>query len=143
MAITPWNQTSMLNVMDRIFEESFGRNWPTNDNGQYVARLSLDAYTTDDAIIVTASVPGVDPENVDITVEGDTLTIRGEIPARLENVDYVYAERFHGSFSRTLKLNVPVDVDNIEATFEGGILTLVLPKTEEIRPKVIKVQTKS
>jgi HSP20 family protein len=91
---------------------------------------------------VTAAVPGVDPESIDITVEDGVLTIKGEIPERLEDVDYIFAERFHGSFSRALKLNVAVEVDNIEATFENGVLTLVLPKAEEAQPKVIKVQAR-
>lgn len=109
--------------------------------GQRVIRLPVDVYTTDNEIVVTASVPGVNPDSIDITVEDEVLTIKSEIPARLENVNYLFVERFHGSFSRSLKLNVPVNVEDIEATFENGILTLVLPKAEEARPKVIKVQT--
>jgi HSP20 family protein len=120
-------------VMDRIFE---------GHNGHRVARLPLDIYSTDKEVIVTAAVPGVDPESIDITVEDGVLTIKGEIPERLEDVDYIFAERFHGSFSRALKLNVAVEVDNIEATFENGVLTLVLPKAEEAQPKVIKVQAR-
>jgi HSP20 family protein len=120
-------------VMDRIFE---------GHNGHRVARLPLDIYSTDKEVIVTAAVPGVDPESIDITVEDGVLTIKGEIPERLEDVDYIFAERFHGSFSRALKLNVAVEVDNIEATFENGVLTLVLPKAEEAQPKVIKVEAK-
>jgi HSP20 family protein len=107
-------------------------------NGQRIIRLPVDVYTTDNEIVVTASVPGVNPDSIDITVEDEVLTIKGEIPARLEDANYLFVERFHGSFSRSLKLNVPV---NVEATFENGILTLVLPKAEEARPKVIKVQT--
>jgi HSP20 family protein len=120
-------------AMDRIFE---------GHNGHRVARLPLDIYSTDKEVIVTAAVPGVDPESIDITVEDGVLTIKGEIPERLEDVDYIFAERFHGTFSRALKLNVAVEVDNIEATFENGVLTLVLPKAEEAQPKVIKVQAK-
>jgi HSP20 family protein len=92
---------------------------------------------------VIASVPGMKPEDVEITIEGDTLTIRGEIPPAIENVDYAFAERFHGPFSRTLKLNVPIDIERIEATFENGLLVLQLPKAEEVKPKVIKVEAKS
>jgi HSP20 family protein len=120
-------------AMDRIFE---------GHNGHRVARLPLDIYSTDKEVIVTAAVPGVDPESIDITVEDGVLTIKGEIPERLEDVDYIFAERFHGTFSRALKLNVAVEVDNIEATFENGVLTLVLPKAEEAQPKVIKVEAK-
>ena len=110
--------------------------------GSRRARLPIDAYATDNEIVVTTSIPGINPEEVEITLEGESLTIRGEIAPRLENVRNIFAERFHGPFSRTLQLNVPVDIDNIEATFDKGVLTLVLPKAEEARPKVIKVQTK-
>jgi HSP20 family protein len=91
---------------------------------------------------VTASIPGANPDDVEITVEGDSVTIRGHIEPRLENVNYIFAERFHGEFSRTLQLNVPVDVENIEAHFENGVLTLTLPKAEEVRPRVIKVNAR-
>jgi HSP20 family protein len=147
MAITRWNPARELETMRAAMDhlsDSFwtDRAWPTNDSGQRVACLPLDVYSTENDIVVMAALPGIDPESVDITVSGDTLTIKGEVPRRLENVDYVFAERFHGPFSRTLKLSVPVDVDAIEAHVEGGILTLVLPKAEEVRPRVIKVKAK-
>jgi len=77
-----------------------------------------------------------------IAIEGDTLTIRGELRPPLENVEYLFQERLCGAFSRTLTLNVPVDADKAEAVFENGVLTLTLPKAEEIRPRVIKVKSK-
>ncbi|MCC6905604.1 MAG: Hsp20/alpha crystallin family protein [Anaerolineae bacterium] len=140
MSITRWNAPTtrdlfglMRDMMEAIDMDGGRAN---------VARLPLDAYATENEIVVTAAVPGVKPEDVEITVEGDTLTIRGEIPGRIENVSYVFSEQFHGPFSRTLQLNVPVDQDRIEAQFENGVLTLTLPKAEAIRPKVIKVTAK-
>jgi|YNPNPStandDraft_1061719.scaffolds.fasta_scaffold112081_2 HSP20 family protein len=147
MTLANWNPVremmSLRDAMNRLFEESFVRrgDWSTRDT-EWVARLPIDAYSTDNEIVVTAAVPGADPDKVEITVEGDTLTIRGEVEGRLENVNYLFAERFHGPFSRTLQLNVPINVDKIEASFKNGVLTLVLPKAEEVRPKVIKVQSK-
>jgi HSP20 family protein len=79
---------------------------------------------------------------VEITLEGDTLTIKGEIKPPLENVDYIFQERAYGPFSRTLTLNVPVDAEKAEATFENGILTLTIPKAESVKPKTIKVKSK-
>lgn len=146
MYVTRWSPAreamSLRDAMDRLFEDSFVRPWSTQDNGQRVANLPVDAYTTDNEIVVMAAVPGVRPEDVEITVEGETLTIKGEIPEAVENVNTIFAERFHGPFARTLQLNVPVDVDHIEATFDNGVLTVILPKSEEIRPKVIKVQAR-
>ena len=105
-------------------------------------RLPVDAYVTDHEIVVQAAFPGVAPESVSITVDGETLSLAAELPARLENVDYVFAERPHGRLSRQLTLNVPVDVNKAEAVFENGLLTLTLPKAESARPKTISVTTK-
>ncbi|MBN1310576.1 MAG: Hsp20/alpha crystallin family protein [Anaerolineae bacterium] len=144
--MTRWNPSrdamSLRAAMDRLFEDSFVRPSSAPDGGTRVANLPIDAYSTENEIIVMAAVPGVNPEDVEITVEGESLTIRGNIPEAVENVNYIFAERFHGPFARTLQLNVPVDVENIEATFENGVLTLMLPKAEEVRPKVIKVKAK-
>ncbi|NDJ53588.1 MAG: Hsp20/alpha crystallin family protein [Chloroflexi bacterium] len=125
---------AIRNAMDRLVEEN-----QEALNRSRTLRLPLDAYSTENEIVVLASVPGVDPDTVEITIEGETLTIRGEIPHLPENVDPIFNERFHGPFSRTLQLNVPVDVEHIQATFDDGILTLLLPKAEEIRPRVIRV----
>jgi HSP20 family protein len=88
-------------------------------------------------------VPGVPPEDVEVTIEGDTLTIRAEVPPPLENVDYIFQECPCGRFTRVLTLNVPIDVDNVAATFEHGLLTLTLPKATPVQPKTIKVKAKS
>ena len=134
---------TLREAMNRLLEDSFvGRpEWRAED-GELAARLPVDAYTTENEIVVIASVPGLSPDNVELTVENETLTIRGEIPGRLENVDYLIEERFHGPFMRRLQLNVPVNVEAAEATFDNGVLTLVLPKAEEVKPKSIKVKTK-
>ncbi len=143
MSLIRWTpdreMTSLREAMNRLLEDSFvmsDLDW----GGTREARLPVDVYTTPDEIVVVAAVPGLEPEDVAITFEGDTLTIRGQFPERLENVNYVMAERFHGSFVRTLQLNVPVEADKIEATFENGVLKLVLPKAEAIKPRVIKVK---
>jgi HSP20 family protein len=128
----------MHEAMNQLFRGS-AYGWSNQDSGERMMRLPLDAYSTDKEIIVTAALAGVMPENVEITVEGDNLTIRGEIPEVLENVDYELKERYHGPFSRTLKLNTTIDVEDIEANFDGGVLTLTLPKSEEDRPKQILV----
>jgi HSP20 family protein len=128
----------MHETMNQMVSRS-ASGWSNQDSGKRLMRLPIDAYSTDNEIIVTAALAGVMPENVEITVEGDNLTIRGEIPEVLENVDYELKERYHGPFSRTLKLNTTIDVEDIEANFDGGVLTLTLPKSEEDRPKQILV----
>lgn len=146
MGMTSWNPDRELmavrDLMQRVFEEGFGRNMETSGRGERVASLPVDAYTTENEIVVIASVPSIDPDTVNISIEGEALTIEGEIPDRLENVNYLFAERFHGKFGRTLRLNVPIDINKVEANFENGILTLYLPKAEEVKPKQIKVKAK-
>ena len=87
-------------------------------------------------------MPGVNPEDVEITFEGEELTIRGSFQALPEEVNLIKRELYHGSFERKVNFNVPVNADAIEATYSNGVLTLRVPKAEEIKPKQIKVQVK-
>ena len=127
-------------AMDRLFDAAWRHRDLAYRDGEQVALLPVDVYSTDNELVIKASVPGVAPEDVDVTIEGDTLTIRGEIQAPLDNVDYHIQERSYGAFSRTLTLNLPVEAEQTEATFQNGELTLIIPKAEEVRPKVIKVK---
>jgi HSP20 family protein len=100
----------------------------------------LDVYSTAEEIVLTATLPGLTTDEVSITIDGDRLSIEGELRAPLENVDYIFRERPYGRFSRVLTLNIPIDAEKAEAEFENGVLTLTLPKAEESKPKVIKVK---
>jgi len=133
---------TLREAMDRLFEDSFTPTQRRDQAAAQVWRLPLDAYVTDEEIIVLANVPGVNPQDVEITIEGDTLTIRGERPAPIENVNYVMQERTFGKFQRTLNINIPVDANRAEARYDNGLLTLVIPKAEAAKPKVIQVTTK-
>ncbi|KKL52071.1 hypothetical protein LCGC14_2289180, partial [marine sediment metagenome] len=110
-------------------------------NGEAKLSLPIDVWATDTAFMIAAYLPGVDPENVDITLEGDELTIRGELPAAQEDANFVRRELYHGPFERTLSFNVPINADAIEATFKHGLLMLTAPKAQEALPKQIKIQT--
>ncbi|MBN1815182.1 MAG: Hsp20/alpha crystallin family protein [Anaerolineae bacterium] len=141
----PWRDTMTLReATDRLLEDSFVR--PRRQWGEGTQErpfnLPLDVYTTPDEIVITASLPGLAPDDVDISIDGDVLTIRGELRGPLENVDYLFQERTCGTFARRLTLNVPVQANKAEAVFEHGVLTLTLPKAEETKPKVIKVKSK-
>jgi HSP20 family protein len=113
-----------------------------SSEAQRAARLPIDAYATEDAFVLTAHLPGVNPEEVEITFEGEELTIRGAFQPQPENVEFLKRELYHGGFERRLTFNVPVNADAIEATYELGVLTLRVPKAEAIKPKQIKVQAK-
>ena len=136
----------LSDAMDRMFEDAWARPMPARAErevrAEREARLPLDVYTTPSEIVLTANVPGLKPDEVEITLEGDTLSIHGEFKAPMENVEYVFQERSFGKFSRTLTINVPVDVNKVEATFDSGVLTITLPKAEAARPKTIKVEAK-
>jgi HSP20 family protein len=135
---------SLRDAMDRLFEESFVRPRARveGDGGRRALYLPVDAYVTDEELVVEAMIPGISPEDVNITIEENLLTISGEIPTPAENVNWVLQESAYGPFRRTLTLNVPIDADGAEATFENGRLILHLPKAEEARPKQIKVHAK-
>jgi HSP20 family protein len=141
-SMTRWNPVrdmiTLREAMDQLFNESFPRT-RGQQAGNYVWQLPLDAYATEDAIVLTADVPGLKPEELDVTLEGDTLTIRGEIKPRPEGRNYLLRERATGRFERVLTINTPIDSSKVEATFEDGVLTLTLPKTEAVKPRQIKV----
>ena len=135
---------TLRDAMDRLFEDSVFRPrelWRETD-GERMVHLPLDVYTTPEEVVIHASVPGLKPDDVQITLEGDTLTIKGEVKAPVENVDYVLQERSYGHFTRMLTFNIPIQSDKAEASFENGVLTLVVPKAETVKPKTIKVQAR-
>ena len=102
----------------------------------------IDAYQTDEDLVVKVALPGVKAEDVEITIAGDSLHIKGEVKAEeeVEREDYFCQECRYGTFSRTMSLPIPVKTEKAEATFERGILTVTIPKSEEIKPKTIKVK---
>lgn len=132
-------------TMDRLFEDVFGP-WyrPITDGGRVGSRyVPVDIYTTDEDVVLIAALPGVHPDNVEVTFEGNTVTIKGEFPQPEEpNMNWHLQERYYGPFERTIRLHIPVNMDKAEATFEHGLLRLVIPKAEEIRPRKIKVKAK-
>ena len=144
--VTRWDPfreaVTLREAMDRLFEDTWVPSRRRVADRELAHRLPLDAYVTQDEIVIVANMPGVKPENVEITLEGDTLTIKGEQPAPLENVDYVMQERAFGRFQRTLNINIPVDAEKAEAKFENGLLTLTIPKAEAVKPKTIQVVSK-
>lgn len=134
---------SLRDMMDRLFEDSFVR----TRSGSMLPRagdLAVDLVETKDDVVVKATLPGVKPEDVELTITGDTLSIRGETKEEKETKDenYIRRERRYGSFSRSIQLPAGLQTDKAEASFENGVLTLKLPKSEQVKPKSIKVKAK-
>ncbi len=128
----------MMDRMDRLFDEglvrSTGRQWAA------YGHLPVDVYEVEDCFVVQANVPGVKPDGVQVTVEGDTLTIKAKLVEPQKEVDYILRERSSGEFARTLSFNISVDAERIQAVFEDGVLTLIVPKSEDVRPKKIEIK---
>ena len=136
---------SLRDAMDRLVEQSFI--WPGQGDGTSLlpftgGRMAIDVYETDQDVVVKATVPGVKPEDIDINLTGDILTIKTETKEDVERKDknYVHRERRFGAMSRSMTLPTAVQSDKAEAKFENGVLTLTLPKAKEAKPKQIKIK---
>lgn len=142
--VNRWNPVRdmivMRDAMDRLMEE----NLRSRNGGQStgVWALPIDAFATEDAIVLQADVPGLKPEELQVTLEGDTLTIRGELKGT-EDRKYLLRERPTGNFERTLTINTPIDHAKVDASFENGVLTLTLPKAEAVKPRQISIKAKN
>ena len=134
----------LTDILDRWMEESF---LSPAFEGLYEGIVPVDVYQTDNDVVVKAVLPGVRPEDIHISITGDNLVIRGEVREEIGtngggDRQYHIRERRYGRFSRSLILPTMVDADKAKAEFENGILTLTLPKAEEVRPKTITVKAK-
>ncbi len=131
-------RNEMDRLFDRAFEDSPLSQWQPSTNWG----LALDVAENDDAFIVTASVPGMKPEDIDITISDNVLTIKGEFKSdeTINEDSYHIRERRFGSFGRSINLPSMVDSDDVEAQYENGVLTLTVPKAEEVKPRRIEVK---
>ena len=140
---TPFDEmVSLRSAMDRLFEDSFvtPRTWRTIASGEGITP-AIDVHATDDEIVVTAALPGMRAEDVEITLTGQSLTLRGETKAdeSIERDQYLFRERRFGTFSRSFELPVRVQSEKADASFADGVLTLRIPKAEEVKPRQIRI----
>jgi len=147
MSITRWNPlqelTTLQNSMDRFFNDPLFQ--PLTFNGVKAGLPTLDLMERDDELVVQAAIPGYKPEQVDISVQGDMLILRGTTEEEQERNEGTYhlRERHVGSFHRSIRLPVSVNTDEATADYDNGVLTLRLPKTGESAVKRIKVRSES
>ena len=132
---------TLRDAMDRLFDDAFTR--PLSVSG-VSAMVAIDMYQTDDEVIVKATLPGLIADDVDITVTGETLTLRGEFKQETEEKETSYhiREQRYGSFERSILLPTDVKADKASANFENGILTIAMPIAEEVKPRSITIKTK-
>jgi len=133
--------TDLRTTMDRLFDEGFARPWRLLPNEAAEAGFPIEVSETESDVEFKAALPGIKPEDVEITVANDVLTVKGHSQTVTEDKkrDFYRREIRYGAFHRSLSLPVSVDADKAEAKYENGMLHLRLPKAEALRPKQIKV----
>ncbi|MEL6269512.1 MAG: Hsp20/alpha crystallin family protein [Chloroflexota bacterium] len=142
--ITRWNpMRDMLNMqsqIDRMFDDAWKPLYDSN------SMLPLDVDETGEGYIISAAVPGVKPDDININVQDNILTISGETGTQSDKTDedgkrVLVRERRYGSFSRSVRMAMPIDADSIVASYENGVLTLDVPKRADAQPRRIPVTT--
>ena len=140
-------------VMDRMFNEGFNPGntrtvWSSPKANRSQTPIALDVYATDNEAVVLAAVPGVDPDKIEISIERNTLTLKGDIASsaaseEAKGATWYLHELQSGSFQRSLTLPWDIDVEAADATFQHGLLRLTLPKAQADKPKQIRVRVEA
>jgi len=139
----PYRQMqSFREAMDRLFEESTRRMRGEEQEMETGLFIPMDVFESGDHLVISAVAPGVKAGDLDVKVSGNTLTIRGEIKRdeEVEGRNVYFQERVYGPFSRSITLSSEYDLDKVEATCHDGIIRITVPKSEEAKPKQIKVK---
>ena len=131
--------TTLQDQMNRLFNDTFDRIGEQSNLSAWAP--AVDIYETEQELVVKADLPDVDPKDLDIRVENNLLTIRGErkFEKKVNEENYLRVERSFGSFARSFTLANTVNTDAIKAEYQNGVLTLTIPKREEAKPKQVKV----
>jgi HSP20 family protein len=135
---------TLREAMDRLFEDSFVRPERRARRGE-VAHMPLDVWEDTDAMHVVARVPGLEADDIEISITGDVLTLRGRVASEAERDEakewsWYLNELWYGPFERTITLPTKVQADKTDAVFKNGVLHLTIAKAEEVKPKTIKVK---
>jgi HSP20 family protein len=143
--LTPWRpfreMSTLRDEMDRLWDRFFGE-WPILEPVRREWAPSLDMSETKNNIVVKAEVPGLEAKDIDISLTGGVLTIKGQKKQEKEGKDENYhrVERSYGTFTRSVRVPQEVQSDKIEATYKNGVLKITLPKSEEAKKKEIKIK---
>lgn len=129
--------------VNRYFQDSFFRR--AGDGSLSAWAPEVDIHETSDALVLEADLPGIDEKDLDIRVENNLLTIRGErkFEKKVNEDSYLRVERSYGAFTRSFSLPHTINTDQIQAEYRNGVLTIRLPKREEAKPKQVKIDVKS
>ncbi|HEV2065453.1 MAG TPA: Hsp20/alpha crystallin family protein [Thermomicrobiales bacterium] len=140
----------MRDAVDRLLSEAFSPGvfntlWPTGNGDGTRSLLPIDAFATENEVVILAAIPGIRPDDIEITIEKNTVTLSGQVPNVAESEEtkganwYVH-ELAHGTFRRSLTLPMEVNANEASATFDHGMLRLTVPKAEAAKPRQIRVQ---
>jgi HSP20 family protein len=134
---------SLQEQVNRLFEGSMRGTEPESSLTAWAP--AVDVYETENELVVTADLPGIDEKDLDVRIEKNMLTIRGErkMEKTVNEDNFLRVERAYGSFSRSFSLPNTVNTEAIKAEYNGGVLTVRLPKREESKPKQVKVNVQS
>jgi HSP20 family protein len=147
MAIIRWDPfrdlVTLREKMNRLFEEAYSARGEERDLVSSSWSPSVDIYETEQALVLTAEVPGIVDKNIEIKLEDNTLTLKGDrkFEKETEEENYHRIERAYGSFYRSFSLPSHIDQDKIEAEHENGVLKITMPKKHEAKPRTVKVLT--
>src|SRR5262250_797019 len=135
----PFRGLSLQDQFNRLFNENFDRSWDEANLTTWAP--AVDIFENEHELVVKADLPDLKPEELDIRVENNILTIRGErkFEKKADEKNYLRVERSYGSFARSFSLASTVNSEAIKADYKDGVLTLTIPKREEAKPKQIKV----
>jgi HSP20 family protein len=136
---------SIQDELNRLFGRTYAGIEPTRPTAAGSWMPSMDVYETENQIVATVELPGIDPEDVEVAVEDSTLTISGarEFSSEVKEENFHRVERRYGSFSRAISLPQTVDTDRVEAAFDKGVLTVRVPKIEKAKPKKIEIKAEA
>ncbi len=126
---------------NRVFNDAFTRAFGDEEPGSRAWMPLVDIHETDDSLVLKADLPGINPDDVEVRVEDNTLYLKGErrFEKEVKEENLHRLERSYGTFSRSFVLPNSVDSDKVQAAYKDGILTLTMPKREEAKPKTIKI----
>jgi HSP20 family protein len=147
MAITRWDPfrdlMSIQNEMNRLFGRTYGGDVGESTRGAWTP--ALDVFETQEKFVITMELPGVSPDDVDISVEDSTLMVRGErkFYSEQQEESFLRIERRFGEFTRSLTLPSTADAESIQASFDQGVLRVEVPKREEAKPRKISIKAKA
>ena len=148
MALVKYNPLrelrSMQEQMNRLLNPSWNHEMAGEDIKEGLWQPAVDIYETAESIVIKAELPDVDQKDIEVRIEDNTLTLKGERKheGEVRKENYHRIERYFGAFQRSFSLPATIQQDNVSATCDRGVLTITLPKREETKPKQIKIEIK-